>query len=205
MLRTDDHDGPRDPGLLGERPVGESPRGDEATAVQPGSPVKPGPVVQRIDHVGIIVRDVEAAAVYWVEQLGLHWTGAVDVLDGSIRLAYLDVGDSSVQLVEPRRPGPLADYLETHGEGLHHICFLVDDIHSTLRWLGEEPRLPPYPGGRGAKVCFITTMPCDVLVELTEPAGSESTEVAPAGGRTVTMSASTAGHPDGPTDQVVGS
>jgi methylmalonyl-CoA/ethylmalonyl-CoA epimerase len=163
-------------------------------------------VARRIDHVGIIVHDVEAAATYWVEALGFHRTEAVDVLEGSIRLAYLDVGDSTVQLVEPRRSGPLADYLERNGEGLHHICFLVDDIHAALGELGEEPRFPPYPGGRGAKVCFITTTPCGVLVELTEPAESAIAEGVSAGDDAASaMNKDSANRSRPLKDQIVGS
>jgi methylmalonyl-CoA/ethylmalonyl-CoA epimerase len=125
--------------------------------------------VRRIDHVGIVVRDVDVAARYWVDRLGLRRAETADVLGGSIRMTYLEAGDTTLQLVEPRMPGPLRDHLDRHGEGLHHLCFLVGDIPDALERIGEQPLTEPYLGGRGAGVCFIRTMPCDVLVELTEP------------------------------------
>lgn len=135
-------------------------------------------VVRRLDHVGIVVRDIEIAARYWVERLGMQRAHTADVLDGSVRLAYLDAGDSTVQLVQPLQAGPLQEHLDLHGEGLHHVCFLVNDIPSALERLSEEPRQGPYVGGYGADVAFITTKPCGVLVELTEPTTTEGREAA---------------------------
>lgn len=142
----------------------------------------PRATVRRLDHVGIVVHDIEAGATYWVEHLGLRRLETADVLGGSIRMTYLAAGDTTLQLVEPREPGALLDHLERHGEGLHHVCFLVDDIPAALQHLGEEPLAPPYVGGRGANVCFIRTTPCQVLVELTEPGPEENemTTVSPA-------------------------
>ncbi|OGO59564.1 MAG: hypothetical protein A2V85_06470 [Chloroflexi bacterium RBG_16_72_14] len=90
------------------------------------------------------------------------------MLDGTIRLAYLDLGDTTIQLVQPLRNGAISEWLDLHGEGLHHICFLVDDVTRTLDALDDQGRRFTYLGGRGADVCFIDEAPCGVLVELTE-------------------------------------
>jgi methylmalonyl-CoA/ethylmalonyl-CoA epimerase len=127
------------------------------------------PLARRVDHVGIVVRDVTEAARWWTERLGLDLVHVADVLDGTVRLAYLDLGDTTLQLVQPLEPGPLADWLTERGEGLHHICFLVDSVPSTLDALDDRGRRFVYLGGRGADVCFIGETPCSVLVELTEP------------------------------------
>lgn len=127
------------------------------------------PIAKRIDHVGIAVRDIEASLPYFVDALGL--TVAVDVClaDGSARLAYLEAGDTTLQLVQPLQPGPVADYIATHGEGLHHVCFAVDDVVGALQKLpGGEPTDRVYAGGKGCRVSFITARPSGVNVELTE-------------------------------------
>lgn len=126
------------------------------------------PLGRRVDHVGVIVRDVQAASGWWTAEMGLQLVHVADVLDGTVRLAYLDAGDTTIQLVQPLAAGPVADWLAAHGEGLHHICLLVDSIPSTLDSLGDRGRRFIYRGGRGADVCFIEATPCSVLVELTE-------------------------------------
>jgi methylmalonyl-CoA epimerase len=146
-----------------------------------GDPVGPA---RRIDHVGVVVKDVHEAATWWTRRLGLTLVHVADVLEQSIRLAYLDVGDTTIQLVQPLRPGPIADWLDRHGEGLHHVCFLVDDLSRTLDALDDRGGRSIYLGGRGADVCFVDEAPCGVLVELTEatdpawiPGGSEPVAV----------------------------
>jgi methylmalonyl-CoA/ethylmalonyl-CoA epimerase len=135
---------------------------------QPPRAAGGGARARRIDHVGIVVADVQAAARWWTDRLGLELVHVADVLDSSVRLAYLDIGDTTLQLVQPLRAGPVADWLAAHGEGLHHLCFLVDDIDVALDGLGDTGRRQVYLGGRGADVCFIGDTPCAVLVELTE-------------------------------------
>jgi methylmalonyl-CoA/ethylmalonyl-CoA epimerase len=138
-------------------------------------PVARGAVVRRVDHVGIVVRDIEAASREWTEGLGLSLVHVADVLDRSVRLAYLDAGDTTIQLVQPLEPGALTEWLETHGEGLHHVCFLVDDVPAALDALADGGRRFVYLGGRGADVAFIGATPCNVLVELTEAADASWT------------------------------
>ncbi len=140
----------------------------DGTGTEPRA-TSPATLARRLDHVGIVVRDVGAATRWWTERLGLELVHVADVLDGSIRLAYLDLGDTTLQLVQPLGPGPLTDWLDVHGEGLHHVCFLVDDVPATLDALEDQGRRFVYLGGRGADVCFIGETPCNVLVELTEP------------------------------------
>jgi methylmalonyl-CoA epimerase len=128
-----------------------------------------GARARRLDHVGVVCHDVQAAARWWTERLDLSLVHVADVLDGAVRLAYLDAGDTTIQLVQPLRSGPLMDWLDRKGEGLHHVCFLVDSISGTLDALDDAGRRFIYLGGRGADVCFIDETPCSVLVELTEP------------------------------------
>jgi catechol 2,3-dioxygenase-like lactoylglutathione lyase family enzyme len=116
-----------------------------------------------------LVVDADKASAVFVSDFGLEpaedWTQP----DGAFRLVYLDSGDTTLQLVQPIAPGPLMDELNQRGEGLHHVCFLVDDLDQTLSDLPFAGNGAPYVGGRGSRVCFLSGRRHGVLVELTEP------------------------------------
>jgi methylmalonyl-CoA/ethylmalonyl-CoA epimerase len=132
------------------------------------SQLGPG-LARRIDHVGVVVRDIDASLGYYVDVLGLTVSVDVSLADGSTRLAYLEAGDTTLQLVQPLRVGPLTEFLESRGEGLHHICFAVDDLVEAIQSLpGQEPDDGIYVGGRNCRVSFIRARPNGVAVELTE-------------------------------------
>jgi methylmalonyl-CoA/ethylmalonyl-CoA epimerase len=129
---------------------------------------RPG-LAKRIDHVGVAVRDIDASLAYYVDVLGLVVSVDVPLDDGSTRLAYLEAGDTTLQLVQPLRAGPLAEFLDNNGEGLHHICFAVDELEGALRSLpGHERTDAMYIGGRRCRVSFIAARPNGMTVELTE-------------------------------------
>jgi catechol 2,3-dioxygenase-like lactoylglutathione lyase family enzyme len=110
-----------------------------------------------------------ASSGWWTDRLGMTLVHVTDVLDGTIRLAYLDLGETTIQLVQPLRAGPLTEWLDANGEGLHHVCFLVDgDVRDALQRLDDQGARHVYLGGRGADVCFLDETPCGVLIELTE-------------------------------------
>jgi methylmalonyl-CoA/ethylmalonyl-CoA epimerase len=126
-------------------------------------------LAKRIDHVGVAVRDIDKALAFYVDVLGLTVSVDVALADGSTRLAYLETGDTTLQLVQPLRPGPLTEFLDTHGEGLHHVCFAVDNVIGALRSMPDgEPEDGVYVGGRGCRVSFVKAQPSGVLIELTE-------------------------------------
>lgn len=127
------------------------------------------PLAQRIDHIGIVVRDADAAAAYYRDTFGLQPGADVVLADGSARLVYLEAGDTTLQLVQPLQGGPAADHLATRGEGLHHICFSVSDLHHALASLPNEAEAVASPGGRGLPVSFIGAKPNGVTIELTGP------------------------------------
>jgi carnitine-CoA ligase len=127
---------------------------------------------RRIDHVGIVVRDIELTRAAYVQILGLE-PDADEVVDSvNVRLAYLkcpgDPDPAYVQLVQPLGPGPVADFLTQHGEGLHHVCFAVADMSSALGRIDGEAGSAVFTGGRGRAACFLGTRPGNVLIELTE-------------------------------------
>lgn len=95
--------------------------------------------IKKINHVAIVVRDIEESLKFWEEQLGLKLDHIEVVPTQHSRVAFIPVGDSEVELVQPTSSDSgLAAYLEKRGEGMHHICFEVDDIDAKLTELKEK-------------------------------------------------------------------
>jgi methylmalonyl-CoA/ethylmalonyl-CoA epimerase len=127
-------------------------------------------LARRIDHVGIAVHDAAATAALFRDRFGTEIEVTADLDDGSARLVYLQAGDTTLQLVQPLQPGPLADFLARQGEGLHHVCLAVDSLDRALAALpGETGTIGgAYMGGRGCRVVFTRQPMAGVLIELTE-------------------------------------
>ena len=126
----------------------------------------------RLDHIGIAVRSLEAARIY--ELLGLEIGHVETVETQKVKTAFLSVGDSNLELLEPTSPdSPVAKFIEKRGEGIHHICLRVDDIESHLERLKAAGyRLvneAPVPGAHGCRVAFLHPSAGNgVLIELSE-------------------------------------
>lgn len=101
-------------------------------------------VWRRLDHVGLVVADTEAALGYYVGTLGMRVVEQEELDVPPVRLTHLDAGEVTLQLVQPL-PGnsALEGHLAQHGEGMHHVCFEVDDLFEAIRLLsgGQEPEL----------------------------------------------------------------
>lgn len=128
------------------------------------------PVVKGIDHVALAVRDPDAAVDWFVRRLGLITVNDELVhADVNVRLIFLAAGDANattIQLVSPIGPGDVATHLRTKGEGLHHVCFKVDDVRRALDRVGE-PSTPTFVGGYGLTCAFLRQpTPCDTNIEL---------------------------------------
>jgi methylmalonyl-CoA/ethylmalonyl-CoA epimerase len=125
-----------------------------------------------LDHIGIAVRSLEVAKIY--ESLGLSVDHVETVETQRVKTAFLSVGDSNLELLEPTSPdSPVAKFIEKRGEGIHHICFRVDDIDAHLERLKSEGyRLineSPVPGAHGCRVAFLHPAAGNgVLIELSE-------------------------------------
>ena len=96
-------------------------------------------MIRRLDHIAVAVADTDAALEYFRDRLGLEVV-AVDLPpEVPVKLTYLDLGNTYLQLVEPLDPDhPVAAWLAANGDGLHHICLGVDDVHAA-----ELARLAP--------------------------------------------------------------
>jgi methylmalonyl-CoA/ethylmalonyl-CoA epimerase len=126
----------------------------------------------KIDHLGIAVPRLEPAIAAW-EALGFRVEATHDVPTEGVRAAFLPIGESHLELLEPTGPSSaIARYLEKRS-GLHHVCVLVDDLDAALAGMksrgvplvDEEPRV----GAGGCRVAFVHPKgAAGVLLELKE-------------------------------------
>ena len=97
---------------------------------------------KRIDHVAIIVRNIEQALVFYRDTLGITPSEIKEVPTEQVRIAFLPMGGpggSEIELIEPTTPdSSLAKFLEKRGEGLHHICLEVENIDAALAEMQEK-------------------------------------------------------------------
>ena len=127
-----------------------------------------------VDHVGVVVRDIDGALPYFTERLGLAILEREEQPWNGVRVVYLAAGSTVLQLVEPTGPGPVRDHLDVQGEGLHHVCFAVPDIPAALPVLAPGAEVRVGLGGRGRRACFLPVHPSGVRIELTETEPVES-------------------------------
>lgn len=126
----------------------------------------------KLDHIGIAVRSLDAAKIY--ETLGLSIEHVETVESQGVKTAFLSVGDSHLELLEPTGPdSTVAKFIEKRGEGIHHICLRVENIEEHLaRLKAAGYRLineAPVPGAHGCRVAFLHPAAGNgVLIELSE-------------------------------------
>ncbi|MEO1646075.1 MAG: methylmalonyl-CoA epimerase [Chloroflexota bacterium] len=83
----------------------------------------------KINHVAIVVNDIESSLGFWRDALGLPMDAIQDVPQEAVKVAFLESGESHIELVQPTTDDSgIAKYLEKRGQGMHHICFEVEDI-----------------------------------------------------------------------------
>lgn len=132
------------------------------------------PKIKKIDHVAIVVEDIDEALGFWRDALGLELHQVEDVPDQESLVAFLPIGEGEIELVEPTsQDSGVARYLNKRGPGIHHLCFEVDDIQATLDKLkSHNVRLiheTALTGTGGKKFAFIHPESTHgVLVELYE-------------------------------------
>jgi methylmalonyl-CoA/ethylmalonyl-CoA epimerase len=126
--------------------------------------------VRRLDHVAIVVRSTDAALSYYEGRLGLRVQSSEELESPLVRLTYVDAGNAYLQLVEPLDDSSaIAGWLAEHGEGLHHVCFGVDDVHGAATAMGDPGRDVQLGNGRGRLSAFVPTEASHgVRIECTE-------------------------------------
>ena len=89
--------------------------------------------IKKINHVAVVVSDIDQALSFWQDALGLELHHVEDVPSQKAVVAFLPVGDSEIELVKPTSDDSgLAKFLAEKGGGMHHLCFEVDDIDAKL-------------------------------------------------------------------------
>ena len=128
--------------------------------------------MQKIEHIGIAVKNLETSIPLYETLLNTPCYKTEEVITEKVRTAFFAVGESKIELLESTDPqGVIARYIEKKGEGMHHIAFAVEDIYAEmdrLRAAGFELLNPePKPGADNKLVCFLHPKGTrGVLVEL---------------------------------------
>ena len=131
-------------------------------------------MVKKVDHIGIAVKNLEETLKFYQEVMGMDLAGTEIVEEQHVRVAFLPIGDTEIELLESTDPeGPIARYIDKKGEGVQHIAYKVEDIEVAIaemkakgvRMIDEKPRY----GAGGAKIAFCHPKSTNgVLVELTQ-------------------------------------
>lgn len=121
-----------------------------------------------VDHVAIVTRDADLAIEHFRDRYGLPVVHDEQLDDVGVRLVYLRAGNIYLQVVQPTTNPDISEFLASSGEGLHHICFRVDDIEATLAGLPDEAGVEVFRGGRNRRACFLRDAPFGTRIELTE-------------------------------------
>ncbi len=131
-------------------------------------------MIEKIDHIGIAVKSVKETSKLLSNILGLKVAGEEIVEEQKVKVAFLPLGDSELELLESTSPeGPIARFIKKKGEGIQHIAFRVNNIEEVLeklkkegvRLIDEKPRY----GAGGAKIAFLHPKSTNgILVELCE-------------------------------------
>jgi methylmalonyl-CoA/ethylmalonyl-CoA epimerase len=93
----------------------------------------------RLNHVAVLVPDLDEALQFWQDKLGLNLDHIETIASMEVKIAFLPLGESKIELVQPLSDSSgLAKFLEKRGPGLHHICLEVTDISEKLKGLREK-------------------------------------------------------------------
>jgi methylmalonyl-CoA/ethylmalonyl-CoA epimerase len=127
-----------------------------------------------LNHIGIAVKSIEAQLKIWHGLLGLELEQIKEVKDQMVKVALLKVGDTRIELIEPTdQASTVNKFIERRGEGLHHLCFQVEDIETALARIKENGIAlideKPRKGADAEKIAFIHPKgTAEVLIELCE-------------------------------------
>ena len=130
--------------------------------------------IKCIDHIGVAIKSLSEASKFYTDILGLERTGTETVSEQKAKVSFIPIKDTNIELLESTEPeGPIAKFIDSHGEGIHHIAIRVENIEETLRDLkakgvrliDQKPRI----GARGIKIAFIHPKETKgVLIEICE-------------------------------------
>ncbi len=134
-------------------------------------------MMEKVDHIGIAVKDLDKQVTYYTETIGLKLLKIEEVPSQQVRVAFIDAGNVKLELLEPTsEESAIFKHIEKRGEGIQHVAFGVTGIRERMQELREKGvRIlsdEPQPGAGGAEVAFLH--PKDsfgVLYELCDKSG----------------------------------
>ncbi|MEI7989575.1 MAG: methylmalonyl-CoA epimerase, partial [Chloroflexota bacterium] len=115
---------------------------------------------KKLNHIGIAVENINDYINFYKDVLGLRFEGEETVIEQKVKVAFLTIGETRIELLEPTADdSPVRKFIESKGTGVHHLAFDVDDIEADLerlkkagvRLVDEKPR----SGAHGTKIAFI--------------------------------------------------
>lgn len=127
-----------------------------------------------IDHIGVAINNIKKGLEFYEAYLNLKTSEPIDVPDQKVRVAFMQIGDTKLELIEPLgEDSPVYKFIQKKGEGIHHICFLVDNVDEALSELkGKGVKLIDQKsriGATGKKIAFLhPESSSGVLIELKE-------------------------------------
>jgi methylmalonyl-CoA epimerase len=130
--------------------------------------------LNKIDHIGIAVKDIKEVSKFYKDAFDCQTSEEMEVPEKKLRIAFVDISGVKLEFLIPTdKEGTVAKFIEKRGEGIHHICFEVNDIEKTVSDLrnkgvelvDEKPR----SGVEGKKIVFLQPKSAyGVLIELKE-------------------------------------
>jgi methylmalonyl-CoA epimerase len=136
--------------------------------------------VERIEHLGVALKDIEKGVSFYKDVLGLSVTPITREEETGAAMAFVNIGESSLELMSPlEQPPPgsvgsiMRKFIDTKGEGIHHLAIAVDDIEAALKEMEQKGATlidkVPRPGAHG-KVAFVHPKSTyGILLELCQP------------------------------------
>jgi len=131
-------------------------------------------MIKRLNHVGVIVHDLDDTLKIYERIFGLKPTTVKTAMEGKARVAFVPVGDGEIELIQPLDPNmPQSKFLQTRGQGIHHISLSTDNIESEVVRMRKEgvafAAEAPKIGAHGVKIIFTKPETTDnITVELCE-------------------------------------
>ncbi len=117
-------------------------------------------MIKKIDHIGIAVKSIEKAKLFYEKVLGLECQGEEVVESQKVKTAFFSVGEVHIELLEPTsEDSPIGKFLSKNGEGVHHIAYATDQVEQQLKVASDENikliNEKPIDGANGKKVAFL--------------------------------------------------
>lgn len=130
-------------------------------------------MLKKLSHVSIAVENVDESVKFYRDVLGLEVTRTVTLEDRQLKIAFVKIGETELELLEPlNQDNTVRRYLDRWGPGLHHICFEVDDVKGSMETLksrgAEFTDTEPRPGAVGQVAFMHPGSTGGVLVEINQ-------------------------------------